>query len=86
MHVAVEMEVTEDHPEVQALVEEAMKEAEKMSIEQPDDMCADVLEKWIRKVWPFNCGYFVSHSDMQCSRKWCKFVMPYTLLLLHNSI
>lgn len=50
MHVAVEMEVTEDHPEVQALVEEAMKEAEKMLMEHPDDMCVDVLEKWIREV------------------------------------
>ncbi|KAB5539635.1 hypothetical protein PHYPO_G00091290 [Pangasianodon hypophthalmus] len=45
-----EMEVTEDHPDVQALVEEAMKEAEKMSIEQPDDMCAEVVEKWIREI------------------------------------
>lgn len=50
MHVAVEMEVTEDHPDVQAFVEEAMKEAEKMPIEQLDDVCANVLEKWIRQV------------------------------------
>lgn len=42
--------VTEDHPEVQALVEEAITEAEKMAIEAPDDMCADVLETWIREV------------------------------------
>lgn len=47
---AVEMEVTEDHPEVQALVEEAMNEAEKMPIEPRDDLCAEVLEQWIREV------------------------------------
>ncbi|XP_053340029.1 adenylate kinase 9-like [Clarias gariepinus] len=45
-----EMEVTEDHPDVQAFVEEAMKEAEKMAIEQLDDVCANVLEKWIRQI------------------------------------
>lgn len=68
---AVEMEVTEDHPEVQALVEEATKVAEKLSIEEPDDMCADVLEKCIREVWPVNRGYWVSlwHSNMQCAEK-----------------
>lgn len=68
---AVETEVTEDHPEVQALVEEATKEAEKLSIEEPDGMCADVLEKCIREVWPFTWGYWVSlwHSDMQRAEK-----------------
>lgn len=55
--VAVETEVTEDHPEVQALVEEAMKEAEKMPIEPSDDVCVEVLEKWIREVWHLNCAY-----------------------------
>ncbi|KAG7316817.1 hypothetical protein KOW79_020358 [Hemibagrus wyckioides] len=45
-----ETEVTEDHPEVQALVEEAMKEAEKMPIEPSDDVCVEVLEKWIREI------------------------------------
>lgn len=59
MLVVIEMEVTEDHPEVQALVEEAMKEAEKMPVENPDEMCADALEKCIREVRPLNCGYFV---------------------------
>lgn len=59
MIVAVDMEVTEDHPDVRALVEEAMKEAESLSIEQPDDMCAGILEKCIREVWPLNRCYFV---------------------------
>lgn len=50
MLVAVETDVTEDHPEVQALVQEAITEAEKMPIKVPDDMCTDVLETWIREV------------------------------------
>ncbi|XP_053340030.1 adenylate kinase 9 [Clarias gariepinus] len=45
-----EMEVTEDHPDVQAFVEKAMKQAEKLPIEQLDDVYADVLEKWIRQI------------------------------------
>ncbi|KAF7690035.1 adenylate kinase 9 isoform X1 [Silurus meridionalis] len=45
-----EMEVTEDHPEVRALVEEALKESKKISMEPSDEMCADVLKKRIREI------------------------------------
>ncbi|KAI5085667.1 adenylate kinase 9 isoform X2, partial [Silurus meridionalis] len=45
-----EMEVKEDHPEVQALVEEAMKKAELMSIELTDEVYADVLKKRISEI------------------------------------
>ncbi|XP_053469806.1 adenylate kinase 9 isoform X2 [Ictalurus furcatus] len=43
-----ETEVTEDRPDV--LVEDAVKEAEKKSVEQTDDMCANALDEWIRQI------------------------------------
>ncbi|XP_060721057.1 adenylate kinase 9 [Tachysurus vachellii] len=58
-----EMEVTEDHPEVQALVEEAMNEAEKMAIEPRDDMCTEVLEQWIREIE-------AEDADVEFKRGW----------------
>ncbi|XP_062872509.1 adenylate kinase 9 [Trichomycterus rosablanca] len=45
-----ESEIAEDHPEVIALVEEAIKEVEHISIEPPEEQCAEVLQKWIRKI------------------------------------
>uniref|UniRef100_W5KSE9 Adenylate kinase 9 n=1 Tax=Astyanax mexicanus TaxID=7994 RepID=W5KSE9_ASTMX len=43
-------EVTEDHPEVCALVDEAMKQAEQTSVEPTEDMCVDVLLKIITEI------------------------------------
>ncbi|TSN30253.1 Adenylate kinase 9 [Bagarius yarrelli] len=43
-------EVTEDHPEVQAFVEESVKEAEKISVEPSEEKFAKELEKSIRKI------------------------------------
>ncbi|KAF4082451.1 hypothetical protein AMELA_G00151420 [Ameiurus melas] len=45
-----ETEETGDRPDVQVLVEDAVKEAEKMSVEQTDNMHANVLEEWIRQI------------------------------------
>ncbi|KAG9282616.1 adenylate kinase 9 isoform X1 [Astyanax mexicanus] len=45
-----EQEVTEDHPEVCALVDEAMKQAEQTSVEPTEDMCVDVLLKIITEI------------------------------------
>ncbi|KAI4890937.1 hypothetical protein NFI96_033193 [Prochilodus magdalenae] len=50
MVVATEEEVTEDHPEVQALVEGAMKEAEQASVEPPEDLWVEVLQKKIIEI------------------------------------
>ncbi|XP_066533319.1 adenylate kinase 9 [Hoplias malabaricus] len=45
-----EKEVTEDHPEVQALVEEAMKQTEQGPLEPPEDLCAEMLQMKIREI------------------------------------
>ncbi|XP_072537006.1 adenylate kinase 9 [Salminus brasiliensis] len=45
-----EQEVTEDHPQVRALVEEAMKQAEQASVEPTEDMCAELLLKRITEI------------------------------------
>uniref|UniRef100_A0A8B9H3N5 Uncharacterized protein n=1 Tax=Astyanax mexicanus TaxID=7994 RepID=A0A8B9H3N5_ASTMX len=52
LFVTAEQEVTEDHPEVCALVDEAMKQAEQTSVEPTEDMCVDVLLKIITEVCP----------------------------------
>lgn len=42
--------MTEDHPAVQALVEEALKEVEQVSVELPTDLCAEILQKRVTEV------------------------------------
>nr|XP_055042295.1 adenylate kinase 9 isoform X3 [Misgurnus anguillicaudatus] len=44
------IEVTQDHPDVQALVEEAMKEAEQSLATAPPELCLEALEKLIREI------------------------------------
>lgn len=44
------MEVTEEHPDVQAIVEEALKEAEQVVTPPSLDLYAEVLENHIREV------------------------------------
>ncbi|KAL7872074.1 hypothetical protein SRHO_G00070570 [Serrasalmus rhombeus] len=48
--VGSEKEVTEDHPVVRALVEEAIKEAEQASVEPPEDMYVELLQKKITEI------------------------------------
>ncbi|XP_062407393.1 adenylate kinase 9 [Sardina pilchardus] len=43
-------EVTEDHPEVQAIVRETLKEAEKSSVKAPLDLYVEVLQKRIQEI------------------------------------
>lgn len=45
-----EIEVTKDHPDVQALVEEAMEEAEQSLPSAPPEFCLEALEKLINEV------------------------------------
>ncbi|XP_076129296.1 adenylate kinase 9 [Alosa pseudoharengus] len=47
---SVEEEVTEDHPEVQAIVRETLKEAEKSSDQAPVDFYVEVLQKRIQEI------------------------------------
>lgn len=44
------IEVTEDHPDVQALVEEAMKEAAESPVTASRELYLEALEKYIREV------------------------------------
>lgn len=44
------IEVTEDHPDVQALVEEAMKEAAESPVTASRELYLEALEKHIREV------------------------------------
>uniref|UniRef100_A0A4W4FS25 Nucleoside-diphosphate kinase n=1 Tax=Electrophorus electricus TaxID=8005 RepID=A0A4W4FS25_ELEEL len=50
--VAVETKVTEDHPDVRALVDEAMREAEQASPDLPEDLWVDVLQRRLAEVRP----------------------------------
>lgn len=55
--VALETDIAEDHPEVIALVEEAIREIEHVVIEPQEDQFAEVLQQWITKVWLLVCNF-----------------------------
>lgn len=78
--VAVETEVTEDRPD--DLVEDAVKEAEKKPVEQTDDMCANVLDEWIRQVRPSSRAFV---RDLRLTL-YCYYIMDkyLTIAVLHN--
>ncbi|XP_021456393.2 adenylate kinase 9 isoform X1 [Oncorhynchus mykiss] len=59
----VMMEVTEEHPDVQAIVEEALKEAEQVVTPPSLDLYAEVLENHIREIE-------MADADSEIKRGW----------------
>lgn len=51
------IEVTKDHPDIQALVEEAMKEAEQSLTSAPPELYLEALEKLFREVELLLCHF-----------------------------